>query len=94
MNVYSILAIYTTEDIRSKVSVNPSIGLDVPIATVGPIIDIDIHSEAAVKFLSANDIDVADVMIAQDLDVAQKFENVAKANGLCLNRTVLAHEFG
>uniref|UniRef100_A0A2S2QVC5 Protein bride of sevenless n=1 Tax=Sipha flava TaxID=143950 RepID=A0A2S2QVC5_9HEMI len=33
-------------------------------------------------------------MIAQDQDVAQRFENVAKINGLCLNRTVLAHEIG
>lgn len=89
-----ILAIYTTDDIRSKISANPSIGLDVPIVTVGSIIDVDIHAEAAVKFLTVNNIDVADLMIAQDSDVAQRFENVAKVNGLCLNKTVLANEFG
>ncbi|XP_001949289.1 uncharacterized protein LOC100160726 [Acyrthosiphon pisum] len=86
------IAIYTTEDIRAKIS--PSIGLDIPIVTAGPIIDVDIHAEAAVKFLTVNNISVADVLIAQDLDVAQRFESVAKDNGLCLNRTVLAHDFG
>lgn len=87
-----ILAIYTTEDIRAKIS--PSIGLDIPIVSVGPIIDVDIHAEAAVKFLTVNNVKVADVLVAQDLDVAQRFERVARDNGLCLNRTVLAHNFG
>jgi len=68
--------------------------LDIPIVTAGPIIDVDIHAEAAVKFLTVNNISVADVLIAQDLNVAQRFESVAKDNGLCLNRTVLAHNFG
>lgn len=68
--------------------------MDIPIVTAEPIIDIDIHAEAAVKFLTVNNISVADVLIAQDLDVAQRFESVAKDNGLCLNRTVLAHDFG
>ncbi|XP_060833940.1 uncharacterized protein LOC132917285 [Rhopalosiphum padi] len=86
------IAIYTTEDIRAKIS--PSIGLDIPIITAGPIIDVDVHAEAAVKFLIVNNINVADVLIAQDLDVAQRFESVAKDNGLCLNSTVLAHNFG
>ncbi|XP_050056702.1 uncharacterized protein LOC114121371 [Aphis gossypii] len=86
------IAIYTTEDIQAKIS--PSIGLDIPIITAGPIIDVDIHAEAAVKFLIVNNIDVADVLVAQDLDVAQRFESVAKDNGLCLNRTVLAQNLG
>jgi len=68
--------------------------LDIPIITAGPIIDVDVHAEAAVKFLIVNNINVADVLIAQDLDVAQRFESVAKDNGLCLNSTVLAHNFG
>lgn len=86
------IAIYTTEDIRAKIS--PSIGLDIPIVTAGPIIDVDIHAEAAVKFLTLNNISVADVLVAQDLNVAQRFETVAKDNRLCLNRTVLAHNLG
>ncbi|XP_025199296.1 uncharacterized protein LOC112597454 [Melanaphis sacchari] len=86
------IAIYTTEDIRSKI--NQSVGLDIPIITAGPIIDVEIHAEAAVKFLIVNNIDVADVLIAQDPDVTQRFESVARDNGLCLNRTVLAHDFG
>ncbi|CAH1726509.1 unnamed protein product [Aphis gossypii] len=86
------IAIYTTEDIQAKIS--PSIGLDIPIITAGPIIDVDIHAEAAVKFLIVNNIDIADVLVAQDLDVAQRFESVAKDNGLCLNRTVLAQNLG
>lgn len=90
----SILAVYTTEDIRTKIFVNPSISLNVPIATAGSTIDVDVHVESAVKFLTVNSIDVADVLVAQDPDVAQRFENIAKVNGLCLNKTVLADDFG
>lgn len=85
---------YTTEDVRMKIAASPTISLDVPIVTVGPIIDVEIHAESAVKFLVVNNINVVDVLVAQDTDVAQKFENVAKVNGLCSNNTVLALEFG
>lgn len=84
---------YTTEDVRTKIAESPSIGLDVPIITVGNIIDIDIHAESAVKFLTINNIFVVDILVAQDLDIAQRFENAANAEGLCLNKTILAHEF-
>lgn len=85
---------YTTESIQPEIASSPSIGLDVPITTVRPIIDVDIHAESAVKFLTVNGIDTADLLVAQDLDVAQRFGNVAKANGLCLNRTILVQDFG
>lgn len=85
---------YTTEDVGTKIAESPTIGLDVPIATVGTIINIDIHIESAVKFLIVNNIHVADVLVAQDLEIAQRFENAVNADGLCLNKTILAHEFG
>lgn len=85
---------YTTEDIQPVIASSPSIGLDVPIATVRPIVDVDVHAESAVKFLKANGVDAADLLVAQDLDVARRFGNVTKANGLCLNRTILAQDFG
>lgn len=88
------LAVYTTEDIRTKISANPSISLDVPIVTVGPTVDIDVLAESAIKFLIVNNINVADVLVAQDSDVAQRFENVAKVNALCLNKTILARDSG
>jgi len=66
----------------------------VPIVTVGPIIDVDVHAESAVKFLTFNGVNAADLLVAQDPDVAQKFGDVSKVNGLCLNRTVLVHDFG
>lgn len=92
--MFAISAIYTTEDIRTKIVESPSIGLEVPITTVGPIIDVDIHAESAVKFLTVNNVKVVDVLVAQSLDVAQRFENISKVNGLCLNRTILAQDFG
>lgn len=77
-----------------KIMAGPQIGLNTPIATVGPIIDVDVHVESAVKFLIENNVSVADVLVAQDGDVARRFENIAKANGLCLNKTIVVQEFG
>ncbi|XP_050436874.1 uncharacterized protein LOC126843394 isoform X2 [Adelges cooleyi] len=86
------IAIYTTDDVRSKL--NPSINLNVPIITMSSIFDIKVVSESAVTFLIENGVQVVDLLVAQDLDVAQKFEDVAKNNGLCLNKTVLAQDNG
>jgi len=68
---FSVLAVYTTEELRAKIAESPSASLlpDVPIAAVGPIIDIDVHAEAAVRFLTANNIVVADLMVAEDQHV-------------------------
>ncbi|VVC31416.1 GPCR family 3, C-terminal,Bride of sevenless protein [Cinara cedri] len=88
------IAIYTTDDVRTKIVDGPQLGLDVPITAVGPIIDVDAHVESAVKFLTVNNISVADVLVAQDSEVARRFEGIANANGLCINSTVLVRELG
>lgn len=92
---FFISAVYTTEEVRAKITDSLSIGLPgVPIAAVGPIVDVDVHAESAVKFLTANNVVVADLLVAQDQNVAGRFENAANVGGLCVNRTVLVRDFG
>lgn len=91
---FCLPAIYTTEEIRTKIVESPQIGSDVPIATAGRTIDVDVHVESAVKFLTVNNISAVDVLVAQDLGIAQRFDRIAKVNGLCLNEIVAVQEFG
>jgi len=93
---FFISAVYTTEEVRAKIAESPSASLlpDVPIAAVGPIIDIDVHAEAVVRFLTANNVVIVDLMVAEDQHVARRFENVANVGGLCVNSTILARDFG
>lgn len=93
-HLIAISAVYTTEDVRTKIASSPAaVGLDVPVYTAGPIVDVDAHAESAVKFLTTNGVGVADLLVAQDADVARRFGQVAAVNGLCLNDTVLAPDF-
>jgi len=88
--------VYTTAEVRAKIADGPSAGLpdDVPIAAAGPIVDVDAHAESAVEFLTANDVFVADLLVARDCDVARRFASAANVGGLCVNSTVLAPDIG
>ncbi|XP_050534833.1 uncharacterized protein LOC126901929 isoform X2 [Daktulosphaira vitifoliae] len=86
------IAIYTTNDVCSKLSIDSPLSLNVPIIGMGSIINIEMLSESAVKFLIENNVSVVDLLVAQNKEAAQMFEIIAKNNALCLNKTVLVQE--
>jgi len=71
---FFISAVYATEVVRAKIAENPSASLllDVPIAAFNSVVDVEVQDKAAVRFLTANNVVVADLLVAQDQHLARQ----------------------